>query len=160
MSQMFQIAAIAIATLGTGAATMTVMQSDIPDFAVPQGDWAAGNALDGKSFQVVGQDLKSGEMLKDEFTFVDGAFKSINCQAYCDFGWTVYQTRTDGDMIHFVSRPVCPDAPHQIVFYGTITGEDVQFEGSWTTRRWYWTHQITFAGSGAQMPASDTSVSG
>ena len=160
MTQIFQAAAIAIATLGTGAATMTVMKGDIPDFAAPDGNWTAGSALDGRSFQIVGRDLKSGRVLDDEFVFHDGMFQSVNCQAYCDFGWTKYETKIDGDMIHFVARPACPDAPHQVVFYGTVQGDDVQFEGSWTTRRWYWTHQITFAGSGAPIPSTDTSVSG
>jgi len=157
MAQIFQVATIAIATLGTGAATMTVMQGDIADFAAPDGDWVAGTELDGKSFQVVGRDLKSGRVLNDELIFRDGLFQSVNCQVYCDFGWTEYETKTEGDVIHFVARPECPDAPHQVVFYGTVQGDDVKFEGSWTSRRWYWTHQITFDGSG--VPTS-VSVSG
>ena len=39
MPQLLQIAAIAAATFGTGAATLTVMNEDIPDLAVPEGDW-------------------------------------------------------------------------------------------------------------------------
>ena len=47
MPQIVQVAAIALATLGTGAATMSVMNGDIPDLQVPQGAWSANGALDG-----------------------------------------------------------------------------------------------------------------
>lgn len=160
MSQILQVAAIAVATLGTGAATLTVMNTDIPDFAAPEGNWSAGSALDGRSFQIVGEDLKTGEVMTDELVFRDGTFQSVNCEKYCNFGWSEYKTKVEGDVIHFVARPICPEAPHQVVFYGTVKGEDVQFEGSWTTRRWYWTHQITFAGTGSPVTPTDDSVSG
>src|SRR6056297_1033402 len=52
MSQILQIAAIAAATLGTGAATLSVMNEDIPDLVVPAGDWGATGALDGMSFEI------------------------------------------------------------------------------------------------------------
>ena len=128
MTQLLQVASIALATLGTGAATMTVMNQDIPDLAVPEGDWSAGNALDGRSFHIVGADLESGEILKDELVIRNGTFQSVNCQKYCDFGWIAYETKVLGDVIHFTARPVCPDAPHTVVWYGTVTGDDVQIE--------------------------------
>lgn len=159
MTQILQIAAIALATLGTSAATLTLMKGDIPDMSVPDGHWTSGSALDGRSFSIVGADLESGEILKDDLIFRDGTFQSVNCQIYCDFGWSGYQTKIDGDVIHFTGRTVCPDAPHTVVWYGTVTGDDVQVEGTWTTRRWYWTHQIAFAASGATKPHID-SVSG
>lgn len=160
MAQILQIAAIAIATLGTGAATMTVMNEDIPDFAVPQGDWSTEGLLDGRSFQIAGEDLDSGHVLEDELVFQNGTFQSINCQVYCDFGWSDYQTKRLGDTIHFTARAVCPDAPHTVVWYGTVTGDDVRIEGTWTTRRWYWTHQIRYAARGSTVSSGGDSVSG
>ena len=160
MPQIIQVAAIALATLGTGAATMKMMNDDIPDFAVPEGEWSANHLLDGRSFHIVGKDLDSGEVVTDELIFRDGTFQSVNCQVYCDFGWSDYQTKVRGDEVHFTARTTCPDAPHTVVWYGTVIGDDVQIEGTWTTRRWYWTHQIRFVAEDSPNPPALDGVSG
>ena len=160
MPQIFQLAAIAVAALGTGAATMTVMNEDIPDFAVPDGDWTAGTELDGRAFQIAGVNLESGHSLEDEIVFRDGTFQSTNCQTYCDFGWSDYQTHVEGDVIHFTARTRCPDAPHTVVWYGTVTGDVAQVQGTWTTRRWYWTHQIRISASETAEPVRQDDVTG
>ena len=160
MPQIFQLAAIAVAAVGTGAATMTVLSDDIPDFAVPERNWVAGTELDGRAFQIQGTDLDSGQLHEDELVFRDGTFQSVNCQLYCDFGWSDYQTEVEGDVIHFTARTQCPDAPHTVVWYGTVTGDAVQVEGTWTTRRWYWTHQIRFATSEATDETLQDDVTG
>ena len=160
MSQILQIAVIAIATLGTGAATLSVMKPDVPDMAVPEGAWEPGSALDGKVFYTTDTIVDTGEILKDELAFQDGTFQSVMCQAYCDFGWSDYQTKMVGGTLHFTARTVCPEAPHTVVFYGTVEGDDIRFEGTWTTRRWYWTHQINVVGEGSTRPPPDARVSG
>ena len=118
MPQIFQVAAIAIATLGTGAATMSVMNEDIPDLQVPAGAWSAGGDLDGRSFDILGRDIESGAVLEDMIHFRDGTFQSVDCQNYCDFGWSDYQTKIIDGVIHFTVTTVCPDAPHTVVWYG------------------------------------------
>ena len=160
MPQILQVAAIAVATLGTGAATMAVMNEDIPDLVIPEGDWSAGNALDGRTFDIIGTDLGSGAVLEDEILFRDGAFQSVDCQEYCDFGWSAYETKTIGDVIHFTARTICPDAPHTVVWYGTVDGDEIVVDVTWTTRRWYWTNQIEIAAKGTSVPTDDQSVSG
>lgn len=80
------VAAIALATRGTGAATMTVMNQDIPDLDVPEGAWAVGSALDGGSFDIIGTDVGSGAVLEDLIIFRDGTFQSVDCDNYCNFG--------------------------------------------------------------------------
>jgi hypothetical protein len=95
MPQILQVAAIAIATLGTGAATMSVMNEDIPDLVVPEGAWVSPGALDGQAFEIYGRDVDSGAVLEDELLFRDGTFQSVDCQNYCDFGWSDYQTKDD-----------------------------------------------------------------
>ncbi len=160
MPQILQMAAIAMATLGTGAATMTVMNKDVPDLSVPEGEWTAGSILDGRAFHIRGTDLASGEELEDELIFRDGAFQSTNCQEYCDFGWSDYRTKVKGDTIHFTARTECPDAPHTVVWYGTVKDEEVRVEGTWTTRRWYWTHQIRFAASDMESQVTANGVTG
>ncbi|WP_298844160.1 hypothetical protein [uncultured Roseobacter sp.] len=148
MPQILQIAAIAAATLGTGAATLVVMNDDLPDLTVPEGDWAATGALDGMTFRISGRDLSSGAELEDDIIFRDGRFQSTDCEEYCNFGWSEYQTRNIDGVIHFTTTTICPDAPHTVVWYGTVTGENVVVDATWTTRRWYWTNQIPVRAAG------------
>lgn len=152
MSQLLQIAAIAVAALGTGAATVTVMNEDVPDLAIPEGDWSAGTELDGRTFEVLGTDIDSGAVLEDQLIFRDGTFQSVDCQEYCDFGWTDYETKVVDGIVHFTAHSVCPDAPHTVVWYGTVTGDQIALDVTWTTRRWYWTNQIEITGAGVSVP--------
>lgn len=149
MMQTLQVAAITIATLGTGAATMSVMNEDIPDFAVPEGAWATTGVLDGRTFRIYGEDPASGAVLEDDIVFRDGTFQSTDCETYCNFGWSNYQTKTIDGVVHFTSTTICPDAPHTVVWYGRVTGDEVVIDGTWTTRRWYWTNQIEIQATGA-----------
>jgi hypothetical protein len=160
MPQILQVAAVAIATLGTGAATMSVMNRDIPDLAVPEGDWANGSALDGRAFEILGTDLASGAVLEDKIIFRDGAFQSVDCQEYCDFGWSAYETKVVDGVVHFTARTICPDAPHTVVWYGTVTGDTVEMDVTWTTRRWYWTNQIAIRASGTSVALEATGLAG
>lgn len=160
MPQILQAATIALATLGTGAATMSVMNRDIPDFQVPDGAWSATGALDGRSFEVLGKDTESGAVLEDLLVFRDGRFQSIDCQNYCDFGWSDYQTKEIDGVIHFTVTTICPDAPHTVVFYGRVDGDSITVDGTWTTRRWYWTNQIVLTATGELVPAGGESAEG
>lgn len=157
MTQILQIAAIAAATFGTGAATLSVMNRDIPDLAVPEGDWAATGALDGVAFRIYGKDVSSGAELEDEIIFQDGTFQSTDCENYCNFGWSDYQTKQIDGVIHFTATAICPDAPHTVVWYGTVTGDDVVVDATWTTRRWYWTNQIPVQATGTVTSAATVS---
>ncbi|WP_299375748.1 hypothetical protein [uncultured Tateyamaria sp.] len=157
MSQILQIAAIAAATFGTGAATLSVMNQDIPDLAVPEGDWAATGALDGRTFKIYGEDPASGSVLDDNILFRDGTFMSVDCEDYCNFGWTDYQTKEVDGVIHFTTTAICPDAPHTVVWYGTVSGDAVSIDVTWTTRRWYWTNQIAERVGGEAVPSKPVS---
>jgi hypothetical protein len=154
---MLQIAAIAAATIGTGAATLSVMNEDIPDLAVPEGDWAATGALDGIGFRIYGKDQSSGAELVDDIVFRDGTFQSIDCEEYCNFGWSDYQTKEIDGVIHFTTTAICADAPHTVVWYGKVTGDDVVVDVTWTTRRWYWTNQIPIRAVGNATPSATVS---
>lgn len=148
MPQILQVAALVLATAGTGAATLSVMNEDIPDLAVPDGAWVASGALDGRAFQIEGVDLASGAVLEDEILFRDGTFLSVDCQQYCDFGWSDYQTKEIDGITYFTTTTLCPDAPHTVVWYGAIDGDTITLDLTWTTRRWYWTNQIAGKASG------------
>lgn len=160
MPQIIQVAAIAIATLGTGAATLGYMNPDISDYPIPEGDWARGHELDGRTFHTIDTVVETGEVITDELVFEDGMFQSVMCQAYCDFGWAEYRSKTIDGTLHFSGRTVCPDAPHTVVFYGTVVGDEIRFEGTWTTRRWYWTRQINVIGHGSTVPTDGPAASG
>lgn len=149
MTPFAQAAAVAAIAFGTGATAVTMLNEDMPDYAVPEKAWTVGAALDGKVFYTTDRLLETGEILQDELHFKDGTFQSAMCQVYCDFGWSDYKTYIDGDTIHFTTTTTCPDAPHTVVWYGTVTGDTVQFEGTWTTRRWYWTRQLNAIGAGS-----------
>ena len=107
MSQVLQIAVIALATVGTGAATMSVMKPEMADFPVPEGAWTEGHELDGRSFDVVARDLDGDVDHYDTLIFQNGTFQSVNCEEYCAFGWTDYQTKVIDGVIHFTATPVC-----------------------------------------------------
>ena len=117
-------------------------------------------ALDGMTFDIVGRDIDSGSELEDEIIFRDGTFQSVDCQKYCDFGWTDYKTKVVDDVLHFTVTTVCPDAPHTVVWYGTVENGQMDLDVTWTTRRWYWTHQIAIEGGGTVMEDASSAVSG
>lgn len=158
MITILRTAAFAVAVLATGAAAVTALKSDIPDFAVPAGPWQAGSDLDGRAFHVTGTVLETGAAMPETvLSFVDGQFQSSRCQVACEFGWHEYQTFTEGERIHFTATTRCPEAPFTVVWYGTVVGDEAQIAGTWTVRRWYWTHQATITaaeGSPVEIGAS------
>ncbi len=160
MSSVVQAAAVAVLAMGTGAATVSVMNEDIPDLAVPDVAWEPGAALDGKVFHTVDTVSETGEVLDDELHFRDGRFQSAMCQTYCDFGWSEYRTWEEDGVVHFTTLAICPEAPHTVVWYGTVIGDEVEFAGTWTTRRWYWTRQLNVTGAGSTTPPAAPAPSG
>jgi hypothetical protein len=160
MISILQAAAVAGLALGTGATAVTLMKEDLPDLAVPEGPWQPGSELDGRAFRLSGTVKESGvELPETVISFVDGRFQSSRCQIYCEFGWQEYRTWSEGEVTHFTATTRCPDAPHTVVWYGTVEGEELRFEGTWTTRRWYWTRQITPVGQGSPV-AGPEAISG
>ena len=152
MTPIAQAAAIAALPLGTGAATVSVMSPDIPDMPVPQAAWAPGSALDGKSFTLPAVPQPGDRDQTAVLHFRAGTFQSADCEEYCTFGWSDYQTWTEGEITHFTATARCPTEPHTVVWHGKVVGDDMTVAFSWTTRRWYWTHQITGAGTGTALP--------
>jgi len=104
-----------------------------------------------------GEDLASGAVLENNISFRDGTFQSADCQEYCNFGWSDYQTREIDGVIHFTATTICPDAPHTVVWHGAVTDNAVVLDGTWTTRRWYWTNQIAVRATGTLTPPEDVS---
>lgn len=150
MTPILQAGIVAATLLGSGATAVSVMNSDVPDLDVPALQWSAGGDLDGRVVKIKATIRETGEALEEsELTFSNGMFQSSRCQQYCEFGWNPYQTWSEGDTTHFTATTICPDAPHTVVWYGTVTGDEVTVAATWTTRRWYWTQQINVVGEGA-----------
>ncbi len=160
MPQILQVAALAIVTAGTGAATVSVLNQDIPDLAIPAGDWQPGSALDGMAFAVSGFDAKSGAEMTDQVLFRDGTFLSVDCENYCNFGWSDYETKVVDGVTHITTTALCPDAPHTVVWHATLDGDTIDIDVTWTTRRWYWTNQIVIQGTGVAVPGGVAAVLG
>ncbi|SMX36224.1 hypothetical protein [Maliponia aquimaris] len=152
MTPIAQAGAAAILALGAGAATVSVMRPDAPAVAIPAAPWAAGHALDGRVFETVDTVGDPGKVMTDTLRFADGRFQSERCQEYCDFGWSTYLTWYEGDTIHFTVTTTCPEAPHSVVWHGTVQGGTLRHEATWTTRRWYWTRHIAATGQGTEVP--------
>ncbi|NKX43162.1 hypothetical protein [Roseicyclus persicicus] len=148
MTPILKAAAMAAVVLGTGAATVSVMNSDIADMPVPSANWQAGHELDGMDFAVTAVINENGAEETDVLRFADGRFHSVDCETYCNFGWSGYQTWTEGEVIHFTATTRCPTAPHTVVWLGQVVDGRIEVAMSWTTRRWYWTQQITGTGHG------------
>jgi hypothetical protein len=148
MTPILQAIGLATVVIGTGAATVTVLNDDIPDMPIPAAEWAPSGALDGRSFAITADLSASDAPETDVLRFDGGRFHSVDCERYCAFGWTDYQTWEAGETIHFTATTRCPTAPHTVVWHGQVTGDEIAVEMSWTTRRWYWTHQITGVGHG------------
>ena len=160
MTSIFQASAVAVATLGAGAATVSVMKDNPSDVVVPDGPWERGMALDQRVFYTTDTIQETGKVVQDELHFLNGKFQSSMCQTYCAFGWSEYRTWTEGKVMHFSTITRCPDAPHTVVWHGTVTGDEVRFEGTWTTRRWYWTRQLNVIGEGSVTPPGDEALAG
>ena len=152
MKVIFKALALLAIVIATGAATVVLVKKDMPDQAIPDYPWQPGGVLDGSVYYTTDEIIQSGEILLDEFHFKDSTFQSAMCQTYCDFGWSDYMTWQDGEITHFYAVTHCPDAPHTVVFVGKVVDGKLSFEGTWTTRRWYWTHQVNAIGEGTTTP--------
>jgi hypothetical protein len=147
MTAILQAVAATAIVLGTTSMTVVSMTRDIPDLAIPAGPWEQSHALDGRAFQTMQTSPETGDET-NELRFADGAFQSARSIGYCNFGWTPYQTWTEGEVIHFTATTRCPDAPLTMVWHGSVTGDKLVVAATWTTRRWYWTQQIELRGAG------------
>ncbi len=159
MTPLIQLLAVGALAIGAATGAVNLMSKDLPDLAVPEGPWQTSGALDGRVFYTVDRIVGSNEILRDELHFVGGRFQSLMCQEYCDFGWSDYKTKQIKGTLYFTVTTRCPEAPHTVVWYGTVDGDHLHFDGTWTTRRWYWTHQIAVEGQGSTTAPADA-VSG
>jgi len=109
---------------------------------------ASASLLDGRTFHGDILDDKEVARSKDVITFRDGKFYSVNC-AELGFSESPYWIRTDGDTTHFLAEISSPTRG-TLVVKGTIRGDNVEWRGSWTKERWYWTIRREFRFRGTE----------
>lgn len=81
---------------------------------------------------------------EDMLIFEDGMFLSAECYRTCNFPAQPYFVRRKNDGIEFLSVTRCPNKDAEIVWRGTVEGNTIQGEFTWTMARWYWTIEKTF----------------
>ena len=124
--------------------------------ATDAGQPAAGDsgALDGRVFEATMVVDQYDAPFEDRITFKDGMFHSEECQRACDFGWTPYYTRREGDAIAFVVETACSDSPQSARWEGRVVGDRIEAEIVWTVERFYWTVQRNATASGSLAAAT------
>lgn len=100
--------------------------------------------LDGMTFVgALGPDGKPKD-IADRFVFANGTFVSEECELRCKYPARPYYVRDAGDKTAFISETRCPYKDAKITWRGTVDGDTIKGESTWTVRRWYWTVENTF----------------
>lgn len=98
---------------------------------------AVSHLLDGKTF--IGPTGEKGKKThhEDVLSFSNGRFTSSKC---FEFGFTdgPYTARIEGDLIHFQAETVS-SSHGKMMWKGTLAGDIMEVEYSWTKERWLWT---------------------
>lgn len=103
----------------------------------PASPAAASHLLDGKSFKGPTGEKGKKTHHEDVLVFKDGKFTSTMCFEY---GFTdgPYTAWVEGDLIHFQAETVSP-THGKMNWKGTLQGDNMAVDYSWTKERWLWT---------------------
>jgi hypothetical protein len=98
---------------------------------------AVSHLLDGKSFKGPTGEKGKKTHHEDVLVFSDGKFTSSMCFEY-GFTGGPYTTTVEGDLIHFEAETISP-THGKMNWKGTLRGDTMDVEYSWTKERWLWT---------------------
>ncbi len=98
---------------------------------------AAAHLLDGKSFKGPTGEKGKKTHHEDVLVFKDGQFTSSMCFEY-GFTGGPYTAWAEGDLIHFEAETISP-THGKMNWKGTLQGDTMEVEYSWTKERWLWT---------------------
>lgn len=98
---------------------------------------AVSDLLDGKSFKGPTGEKGKKAHHEDILVFADGKFTSSMCFEY-GFTGGPYRAWTAGDLIHFSAETVSP-THGKMNWKGTLQGDTMVVDYSWTKERWLWT---------------------
>ncbi|MDX1431751.1 MAG: hypothetical protein R3286_04815 [Gammaproteobacteria bacterium] len=139
-----------LAVLAVSVATLAawLVLSDPDDSIRPQEldtSHLEGSAvLDGRTFASELGPAGQPADTADTLIFDNGMFLSVECYRTCNFPAQPYFVRRKDDGIEFISETRCPNKDAQIVWRGTVQGDTIEGEFTWTMSRWYWTIEKTF----------------
>jgi len=115
--------------------------------------------LDGLTFSaMLGPNGKPLD-IQDSLIFENGTFVSTECEKQCNYPAQAYFARRVGEKIEFISETRCLTKDAEIVWRGTIDGDNIKGIYSWTANRWYWTIEKEFRFEGI-LEGNTTSISG
>lgn len=136
--------AAAVAVVAVGGVFFSAPDRPSRAVAMDVSELAGTGVLDGLTFE--GHAGLSGEPadVADQWDFEDGLFVSRECERRCNYPPRPYFSREVGDTTEFISVTECPNKNATIVWRGTIDGETIEGEFTWTMERWYWTIERTF----------------
>ena len=97
----------------------------------------ASHLLDGKEF--IGPTGEKGKKAdhEDVLRFSDGKFTSSACFEF-GFKGGPYTTTHEGETIHFHAVTISP-THGKMEWNGTLKGDSLEVNYSWTKERWFWT---------------------
>ncbi len=93
--------------------------------------------LDGKSFKGPTGEKGKKTHHEDVLVFKDGLFTSSMCFEY-GFTGGPYTAWTEGNLIHFEAETLSP-THGKMNWKGTLQGDTMVVDYSWTKKRWLWT---------------------
>ncbi len=142
------LAIVGIAALSLSGASSFQSGEALPAAASDTLTQPGTGTLDGMSFE--GRLGPSGAPadVADQWVFDDGMFVSRECERRCNYPPRPYYSREVGAKTEFMSVTECPDKDATIVWRGTVEGQTIKGEATWTMERWYWTIEKTFAFEG------------
>lgn len=97
----------------------------------------ASHLLDGKKFKGPTGEKSKKTHHEDVLVFKDGQFTSSMCFEY-GFTGGPYMAWVEGDLIHFQAETVSP-THGKMNWKGTLQGDTMIVDYSWTKERWLWT---------------------
>ena len=103
----------------------------------PAATAAVSHILDGKSFKGPTGEKGKKTHHEDVLVFKDGLFTSSMCFEY-GFTGGPYTAWTEGNLIHFEAETLSP-THGKMNWKGTLQGDTMVVDYSWTKKRWLWT---------------------
>lgn len=121
---------------------IAVVQSPVPAMGAEskgsgQINTSGAHLLDGKSFKGPTGEKGKKTHHEDVLVFKDGQFTSSMCFEY-GFTGGPYTAWAEGVLIHFTAETVSP-THGKMNWKGTLQGDSMVVEYSWTKERWLWT---------------------
>lgn len=137
------VVAATLLASGVAAAALAVHDNE-QDIRIDALEPSGPGPLDGLVFSgMLGPEGKPNDV-SDTFVFAGGTFVSRECELRCEYPARPYQAVETTNGWEFTSTTRCPYKDATIVWNGTVEGDRLTGQATWTIRRWYWTLERDF----------------